>query len=76
MSLLVLAALWATARLIYHLITGAEVTESPGMLLAAGSLVWLGNNLAFSLLYWLMDSGGPPCGPDGRPRSTSPSRSR
>ena len=29
-SLLVLAALWATARLIYHLITGAEVTESPG----------------------------------------------
>ena len=58
-SLLVVAALWATAVLIYHLITGAKVTESPGMLLAAGGLVWLGNNLAFALLYWLMDGGGP-----------------
>lgn len=58
-SLLVVAALWATTVLIYHLITGAQVTESPGPLLAAGGLVWLGNNLAFALLYWLMDSGGP-----------------
>ena len=22
-------------------------------------MVWLGNNLSFALLYWLMDSGGP-----------------
>jgi hypothetical protein len=22
-------------------------------------MVWLGNNLSFSLLYWLIDSGGP-----------------
>jgi uncharacterized membrane protein len=58
-TLLVVAALWATALLIYHLVTGAKVTEDPGQLLAAGALVWLGNNLAFALLYWLMDSGGP-----------------
>ena len=58
-TLLVVGALWATALLIYHLITGAKVTEDPGPLLAAGALVWLGNNLAFGLLYWLMDSGGP-----------------
>ncbi len=58
-SLLVLGALWATSVLIYHLITGAEVTEDPGSLLAAGALVWLGNNLSFALFYWLMDGGGP-----------------
>ena len=57
--LLVVGALLATALLIYHLITGAKVTQSPGPLLAAGALVWLGNNLAFAMLYWLMDSGGP-----------------
>ncbi len=35
------------------------VTNSPSKLLASGALVWLGNNLAFAMLYWLMDSGGP-----------------
>jgi uncharacterized membrane protein len=58
-TLLVAAALWATTLLIYHLVTGAKVTEDPGALLAAGALVWLGNNLSFALLYWLIDSGGP-----------------
>jgi hypothetical protein len=27
--------------------------------LSAGTLDWLGNTLAFALLYWLMDGGGP-----------------
>jgi hypothetical protein len=56
---LVVAALWATTLLIYDLIKGIGVTESPTQLLATGGLVWLGNNIAFALLYWLMDSGGP-----------------
>jgi uncharacterized membrane protein len=56
---LVVAALWATAVLVYDLIKGLGVTESPGKLLASGALIWLGNNLSFALLYWLMDSGGP-----------------
>jgi hypothetical protein len=56
---LVAGALWATVLLVYHLITGAEVTESSGMLLAAASLVYVGNNVSFALLYWLLDSGGP-----------------
>lgn len=56
---LVAAALWATVLLIYDLIQGLGVTNSPGELLASGALVWLGNNLAFGMLYWLMDSGGP-----------------
>ena len=56
---LVAAALWATALLIYDLIRGIGVTNSPNELLASGGVVWLGNNLAFALLYWLMDAGGP-----------------
>ena len=35
------------------------MTESPTKLLASGAVVWLGNNLAFAMLYWLIDSGGP-----------------
>jgi hypothetical protein len=57
--LLVAAALWGTALLIYDVIKGIGVTNSPSKLLASGGLVWLGNNLAFGLLYWLIDSGGP-----------------
>jgi hypothetical protein len=57
--LLLLSSLWATAVLLYRLITGSKVTEDPGPLLAAGTLVWLGNTLAFALMYWLMDGGGP-----------------
>jgi len=57
--LLVLAALWSTGLLIYDLINGRGVTNSPSRLLAAGALVWLGNNLGFALLYWLLDGGGP-----------------
>jgi uncharacterized membrane protein len=56
---LVIAALWATVLLVYDLIKGLGVTDSPSELLASGALVWLGNNLSFALLYWLMDSGGP-----------------
>jgi len=57
--LLVVAALWATALLIYDLINGTGVTNSASQLLATGALVWFGNNLAFGLLYWLIDSAGP-----------------
>src|SRR5262249_30321775 len=57
--LLVLAGLWSTAPLVADLIRGTGVTNSPRELLASGALVWLGNNLGFGLLYWLIDSGGP-----------------
>jgi uncharacterized membrane protein len=56
---LVAAALWSTALLVYDLTKGHGVSQSASKLLAAGALVWLGNNLAFGMLYWLMDSGGP-----------------
>ena len=56
---LVAGALWATVLLIYDLIQGIGVTTSATRLLASGALIWLGNNLAFAMLYWLIDSGGP-----------------
>jgi hypothetical protein len=57
--LLVAAALWATALLVYDLIKGQGVSQSATKLLASGALVWFGNNLAFGMLYWLIDGGGP-----------------
>jgi hypothetical protein len=70
---LVAAALWATVLLVYDLIKGHGVTNSPTKLLASGALIWLGNNLAFGLLYWLMDAGGRWRAHKTRRRSTSPS---
>ena len=58
-GVLVCAALGATTLLIDDLIQGTGVAQEAGDLLAAGAVVWLGNNLAFGLLYWLMDAGGP-----------------
>ena len=48
-----------TGILIRDLIIGGKVTNEAGSLLASGSLIWLGNILVFSLVYWLLDSGGP-----------------
>jgi len=47
------------AILIQNLIKGSKLTQSAGSLLASGALVWAGNALAFGLLYWELDSGGP-----------------
>jgi hypothetical protein len=58
-TLLAAAALASTVRLIYDLIRGGKVTESASDLLASGAVIWLGNVLVFSLIYWLLDSGGP-----------------
>jgi len=58
-GVLVAAALWATVLLVSDLIRGKGVANSPDQLLASGAIVWLGNNLAFGLLYWLVDGGGP-----------------
>ena len=58
-GLLVLASLWATTLLIHDLIEGTGITNDPADLLASGGIVWLGNNLTFAVLYWLMDGGGP-----------------
>jgi uncharacterized membrane protein len=57
-AVMVLVALWATSLLIADLIHGGGETDSASELLAAGSIVWLSNNIAFALLYWELDGGG------------------
>jgi uncharacterized membrane protein len=52
-------ALVSTAILIADLVRGTHVTEKASTLLVSGALIWLGNVLVFSLLYWHFDSGGP-----------------
>ena len=58
-GLLVVVALWATAFLVDDLIRGKGVSNSASELLASGAVIWLGNNLSFGLLFWLIDGGGP-----------------
>ena len=53
-------ALVQTVALTVDLIQGGGVTASGRLLLEAGSIVWVVNNISFALLYWQLDSGGAP----------------
>ena len=57
-SVLVVGALWSTVLLIDGLVHGSPQTNSASDLLEAGSIVWLSNTIAFTLLYWELDGGG------------------
>ena len=50
---------WVTGRLLYDLVTGSPAVNAPGPLLTAGGIIWVGNAVAFAILYWELDSGGP-----------------
>ena len=56
---LAVVALLSTVVLLDNIIRGTKVTQSATSLLSSGALIWLGNALVFSLLYWELDSGGP-----------------
>jgi len=58
-AVLVASALASTARLVDELHNGGAETDSASDLLAAGSMVWASTIIAFSLLYWELDAGGP-----------------
>ncbi|KOU22611.1 hypothetical protein ADK52_20600 [Streptomyces sp. WM6372] len=58
-GVLACGAIWSTVRLIDDLIHGGTETNSATALLLAGSSVWASTVLAFSLLYFELDSGGP-----------------
>jgi hypothetical protein len=58
-ALLVATTLWCTSVLIAELIRGGSAVNAAGPLLAAGGIVWASNVIAFGLLYWELDSGGP-----------------
>jgi hypothetical protein len=57
--LLIFEASWSTTQLVLDLVQGGPETNNAAVLLTTGALVWIGNNLAFALLYWELDSGGP-----------------
>ncbi|MFD4939040.1 hypothetical protein [Streptomyces virginiae] len=58
-TMLACGAIWSTVRLIDDLIHGGTETNSASALLLAGGSVWASTVLAFSLLYFELDSGGP-----------------
>ncbi|MFD6555177.1 hypothetical protein [Streptomyces sp. NPDC058398] len=57
-GVLALSAVWSTARLVDDLVHGGKETNSAVSLLQAGGTVWACTVLAFSLLYFELDSGG------------------
>jgi hypothetical protein len=57
-SILGFSAVWSTVQLIDDLINGGAETNSASALLQAGGSVWASTVLAFSLLYFELDSGG------------------
>ncbi len=67
-AFLIGAALLGTAVLVRELILGGAITNEPVPLLIAGAKVWLTNNIAFALLYWQFDGGGPAERAHGLPR--------
>ncbi len=58
-GVLILGAIMGTIVLVVELVNGAPEVSQAGPLLIFGTKVWLGNIVAFSLLYWNLDSGGP-----------------
>jgi hypothetical protein len=48
---------WSAVLLVGELVRGRPIT--PGDLLTAGAAIWLTNVLAFALIYWELDRGGP-----------------
>jgi len=58
-GVLVLGAIGGTALLVVELVNGSEAVQEAGPLLVYTAKVWVGNSVAFALLYWNMDRGGP-----------------
>jgi hypothetical protein len=58
-SVLIVDAVGVSGRLVVDLIEGGPETNSAADLLKTGFLVWLYTIIAFTLLYWVLDGGGP-----------------
>src|SRR4051812_23879272 len=56
-GLVALANGWSVVLLVGDLLTGRPT--SPVELLSSGGAIWLTNVLAFGLIYWELDRGGP-----------------
>ena len=58
-ALVVISNLWALGLLIAYLVTAQG--SAGGALLLAALQVWVTNVIAFGLIYWELDRGGPVC---------------
>jgi hypothetical protein len=58
-GVLLLGAILGTVVLIADLVNDAPAVNEAGPLLIYAAKIWLGNSVAFALLYWNMDAGGP-----------------
>lgn len=54
-----LGAVWSTVQLIDDIVHNGKETANATSLLQVGGTVWAGTVLAFSLLYFELDGGGP-----------------
>ena len=68
-GVLAASALVGTDRIVIQLLNGGPAAQSGSKLLIAGGGVFLINCIAFGLLYWELDSGGPAVRAHGLPRS-------
>jgi uncharacterized membrane protein len=66
-AVILISTLTVTVLLLVALIQGSAVTQNAQNVLVAGAKVWLGNNVAFALLYWQFDCGGPAARAHGMP---------
>jgi hypothetical protein len=58
-TVLIADAVGVSGRLVVDIIEGGPETNSAADLLKTGFLVWLYTIIAFTLLYWVLDGGGP-----------------
>jgi len=58
-TVLGVSAIWSTARLVEDLTHGGPDTGSASALLQTGASVWASTVVAFALLYFELDGGGP-----------------
>jgi hypothetical protein len=56
-ALLIAQSGWSTSQLVIDLVTGGPETNNATLLFTTGALIWVGNNIAFALLYWELDGG-------------------
>jgi uncharacterized membrane protein len=67
-ALLIAQAAWSTSHLVIDLVKGGPETNDATVLLVTGAVIWVGNNIAFALLYWELDCGGPAARAHGMPK--------
>ena len=65
---LLISTLGSVVFLAVNILEGSAATQQAVPLLIAGAKVWAGNNVAFALLYWQFDCGGPVARAHGMPR--------